>query len=69
MQHYTSICHCKNNSNYQVDHSAKSEHDAICMFEDWCMKNEVLWAHLFDNEVGVGIKSFDSDYGLVDFSA
>lgn len=65
---FTSVCHCKN-SNFQVDHSAKTEHDAVASFEKWCMDNDVLWAHLFHQQTGVGVKSFDSDIGLQDFYA
>lgn len=69
MPDYTSICCCKN-SNYQIDHGAKTTHDAICRFEKWCIENEVVWAHLFDVSDGVGVKSFiASEGGLVDFKA
>jgi hypothetical protein len=47
----TSLCHCKN-SNYQIDHTN------IADFERWCIKNEVIWAHLFNEETGQPVASF-----------
>lgn len=66
MFHFTSISH-RNGWNYQSDFSGKNEHDAIDQFEVWCVNRDVVWAHLFYQETGVGVRSYFKWRGLVDF--
>jgi len=55
---HTSINHCKN-SNFQIDHGG-TQHDAIASFEDWCIKNDVIWAHLLDEQTGRQVATFNN---------
>lgn len=59
---HTSINHCKN-SNYQVDHGG-SRCDAIASFEVWCGTNEVIWAHLFNEQTGEQVATFNNVQGV-----
>jgi hypothetical protein len=52
----TSINHCAN-GNFQIDYSG-SQHNCIAAFEDYCIKNNVLWAKLFNAKDGNEIYSF-----------
>ncbi len=58
----TSINHCKN-SNFQIDHAGR-KHDCIASFESWCVENEVVWAHLFEERTGNGVAAFNNVQGL-----
>lgn len=53
----TSICHCKN-ANYQIDHQD------VSYFESWCIENEVLWAHLFEESTGIKVATYCREHGL-----
>lgn len=52
----TSINHYSNR-NVQIDYSG-SEHNCIAAFEEYCIKNDVLWAKLFNAKDGNEIYSF-----------
>lgn len=58
----TSICHCKN-SNYQIDYSG-FQHDCVEQFECWCLKNDVVWAHLFNEQTAEMVATFNRVQGL-----
>jgi hypothetical protein len=59
----TSINHCKN-SNFQIDYRGIKP-NCISDFEDWCIKNDVIWAHLFDIETGDAVATYNADNGLL----
>ena len=58
----TSICHCKT-SNYQIDHAGQ-QHDCVASFESWCIGNDVIWAHLFDQKSGQQVATYNNVQGL-----
>ena len=58
----TSINHCKN-GNSQIDY-AGTRHDCVAHFEQWCVGNDVLWAHLFEERTGNGVACFNNVQGL-----
>lgn len=62
MMNCISICHSKS-GNYQVEHTG-IQHDCIASFDDWCNKNDVLWAHLFDQKNGHQIATYNNIQGL-----
>ena len=66
MFHFVSIISTRMSS-YQNGFSGKNEHDAIVQFESWCVKHDVVWAHLFYQETGAVMRSYFKGRGLVDF--
>jgi len=52
----TSICHTSR-GNYQIDYCG-TEHNVIANFEDYCIKNDVIWAHLFREDTGFLLRTF-----------
>lgn len=53
---FTSISHCER-SNFQVDYSGPRL-TCIIDFGNWCRNNDVIWAHLFDEETGELVHTF-----------
>ena len=58
----TGIIHCMN-SNYQIDYFGEQD-DCVTYFELWCVRNGVIWAHLFDQKNGQQVATFNDVQGL-----
>ena len=50
-------------TNFQRDY-AGGRHDCIAQFEDYCTRNDLAWAHLFDEKTGGIIATYTPESGL-----
>lgn len=58
----TSINRCPR-ANYQIDYAGLKE-NCLEGFERWCRNNGVVWSHLFDEETGQMIATYNPTQGL-----
>ena len=59
----TSIIHRQSGSNFQTDF-AGSKNDCLAFFERECSNTQATWGHLFDEQTGYQVATYNQIQGM-----